>query len=129
DVTQKSIFRGVSKLLKTVQYENLRIEFDCEQDCSENFIPTLVDNRNLDDVRVHLIWRSYRSSHNIATTRKLLLQLPKMGEIRVEWQSDIYHSDDALIDDVTLLHLTKNSNKAELGMADCTAMGILSAFE
>lgn len=37
--------------------------------------------------------------------------------------------DDTLLDDRTMLHLAKNTNEASLCLGDCTASGILDAFE
>lgn len=100
-----------------------------------SFLPKLILNRNLEKSAVFLSWFSDFAPHNVARTRELLLKLPKMDKLKLNWVVQrafpraVKESSQCLIDDPALIHITQNVNYAELGEGICTALGIINAFE
>ncbi|GMR60890.1 hypothetical protein PMAYCL1PPCAC_31085, partial [Pristionchus mayeri] len=98
------------------------------------FLPSLMKDRNLEDVQIRLTLISTQSAFDFIRTQEMLKKLPKIDKLRVDWTArtsskDQITSDECLIDDESLLHIVSQTNHAELDKGECTAQGILRAFE
>ncbi|GMR41377.1 hypothetical protein PMAYCL1PPCAC_11572, partial [Pristionchus mayeri] len=126
----------ISTLLKTTTYKKLNLHFKDIQHgldvCS--FITSLLKDRNLERSQIRLSLNSRCSATEFTRMRAVLKNLPKVDKFNMEWTARNPSMrrvlpEECVMDDETLLHIITHTNHAELEKGNCSAQGILRAFE
>lgn len=119
------------QLLKTVNYDCLKVYFEDFSHCSEDLISTLIANRNLEKSKIFIHFETaVEGTSGCLPLRNELMRIPKVDKFRLDCTDYANEDERHPVDDDLLLHITACTNYAELNTTvDCTARGILAAFE
>ncbi|GMR41286.1 hypothetical protein PMAYCL1PPCAC_11481, partial [Pristionchus mayeri] len=80
-------FDLIARFLESVKFDKLRVSIESEEDCTENFIPALLKDRNLENTQIHLKFFGTHSKtvHNIQRMREFIKTIPKIHKLKLEW--------------------------------------------
>ncbi|GMR41815.1 hypothetical protein PMAYCL1PPCAC_12010, partial [Pristionchus mayeri] len=77
----------LSSLITGISYKKMNVCLYCTHTCSDvfTFFPSLMEDRNLEDVQIRLSLKSNQAAFDITQTREMLKKLSKFDKFRMDW--------------------------------------------